>query len=289
MNEIIKIYRNRNIIHINQKYIYKQFSTFGKNRNDYIDYSCEYINKNISFFFKTSRKHLSEHFTKNKKSIYDDINKKSDNSYKPNTNKYDKYNNDTLITYSPTNIMVLKSNKYMILKTSNYDKCIQYFYKSTLCPLIGLSGYKLITSMIGFMPLGSVLWGAFLGCMLRGFYVYRENKNLFVEYMNLLEDGLRIEIKTFDHIFITEIKNTRKLTEEEVDQYIILFPFYLKTHVPLLIDQDIYLISRRSTIFDQNLLNAISNTKNIKLNKENLIKLDECVETTSQITKKIIL
>ena len=70
------------------------------------------------------------------------------------------------------------------------------------------------------------------------------------------------------------------MTEEEFEDFIDIMPHYLNTYIPLFINQDVYLISNKSFIFDNDILSAISKSKNIKFNKDNLVKLEDCVETS---------
>lgn len=117
------------------------------------------------------------------------------------------------------------------------------------------------------------------------FYLVIKDKRLDLELrneflitsLNLMEDGKRVQVILPYDVKYVEISSMRNPTDEEMEYFNCLKKSersYARAHDPLIIDGQIYLISEKATVFDKEMLDAVSSGRNVKIKYES-VKLPE--------------
>jgi hypothetical protein len=178
--------------------------------------------------------------------------------------------------FEPTEPVVFKDKKYIVLESPDTDKMSNFIQYGALLPLSMLSGYKLITSIINFKILGSICWGVIFTGITRLMLGFIQNKHFMIKVINLLEDGKMVEIETFAQKFNVDISDIRKVTPEEALYYSNVIGG--NDFFPIVVKDEIFILSKGSLINDKTLFSAISNGNYIKLTQEKTVGKDDTID-----------
>jgi hypothetical protein len=177
--------------------------------------------------------------------------------------KQHSFNPEDIIYYEPPDPLLFKEKRFNVLESPDDTKITNILQYGILYPSFFISGYKLITTVIQFKILGSLLWGfvfVYVCRLMRGF---TQNKYFMINKLYLLEDGKSVQIFTGANKFIIDISAIRKVTPEEAMYYKTLIGG--NDYLPIVVKDDIYILSRNCKIHDKDLFNAISSGNYIKL------------------------
>lgn len=202
--------------------------------------------------FKFPKRNMFQNFNKNKDFI--DKDEKKNEEY---------FEVDDNLQFINGKFLLSKSN----LQDLKGFKKLQVF---VLTPINLYLGYKLLTSVIFFRPLRAVLWGvAFLG-FTRLNYGFHINLLHFVDTIYLLEGGTKTEfvLVSGNNRIITENINIRKPNQKEIMFIMTLSPSIFEKFVPLLINNNVYFLSKDIEITNKPLFAAVMNGNYIRTKKE---------------------
>jgi hypothetical protein len=216
------------------------------------------IRKNL--VFKFTNKHFLEKFIKRNKIFV----------------QYKKIDPEMIQYYEPEEPIIFKENKYLLIQSnfnSTMNNIVQY---CGLLPATVISAYKLIKSIMGYRIFSSLIWGGIFLLSTRLIVGFTQNKYFMIEKMNLKEDGKSIEIITMADKFIADISDIRKITPDEALDIAVLLGG--NDFVPIVIKDEVFIVSRNASVFNQALFVAISNGNYIKLTNEKKVGKDDTID-----------
>ena len=197
--------------------------------------------------------------------------------------KKDKNSKKKVEWYETDYPLVFENGKYPILVANNSDRYLASRLKNyIILPVMILTGYKCVKSIVLFRPVRSILWGAGFLMALRVFRGINHNKYYFVYQVNLLEDGKSIELMGESGPKVADIADIRKLTTEESIYLSQVFPDAYVVYIPVVVDDNFYLIFKNSKVNDPDLLKATFQNKYIKVKQDNIINKDEAIDIDSK-------
>jgi hypothetical protein len=247
--------------------------------------------------FKSSQVNLSKYSNKLLpslpigKSFCENNDKKSrfNNYFKSKTNKIKRDNsssgkekeNNTQAQeefYEPTETLIFKENIYPILQMEeSYKKKIKVI-EYLLYVALGLTGYKTITSLLHIRPFRTILWGGAFFISARLFRGILKNKTFIISAINLLNDGKKVQLVLESGTKVVDIKDIRRITNDEARYFQLMMGPGHERYRPLVVDKEIYVIWKESTVYDKEILSAVSSGKYIKIKGENIIKPDDIID-----------
>lgn len=136
--------------------------------------------------------------------------------------------------------------------------------------------------------ISTLLYGVLNG-WLRGVNL---NKKKIIHKIELLDNGTTLRISFLNqamnysngsqkpgHSYIEkDISLIRRLNIEEISYFNEAYPSIIYNFIPIVIDDDIYLLDIKSLISDQDLWQAISSGKYIKINREDVVNKSEAID-----------
>jgi hypothetical protein len=166
--------------------------------------------------------------------------------------------------YQTSEPLVFKNGKYMLVETK--EKFPAKLFEYAACSFSVICGYKLISNIIKFKIIGSVVW---TGLFFLSFKTFREmlnNRYYFIKNIYLLEDLKTLEIETMFDTFRINIQNVRRITEDEMQYYVGLVGD--SKFVPLVLFNQTFAMSRNAIILNADLFNAVTNGNYIKASED---------------------
>lgn len=179
--------------------------------------------------------------------------------------------------FSPSDPIVFNGGKYMIIKSTQYNTLIPAIEYGIFIPLQIYSGYKLIKSIFLFRPIRSIFWGIVFYAANRYYTGIQRNKRFLINEISLLDDGKKLEIVTAALKQIVDIRTVRRLKVEEGLYFTQLLPG-AHDFVPLIINNEFYIFNKNSTVYNQELLNSISNGEYINLKGNNTLDKGDTID-----------
>lgn len=179
--------------------------------------------------------------------------------------------------FHPMEPIVFKDDKYLVVESLAMKKGIKYF-EMVLIPSFLFSLYKTVTSAIFFRPIKTILWAGATYVTGRYCVGVQNNKNTMITNIYLLKDGKTAVIQTIAKAFTVDITKIRRVTIEEGLYFAHLATWAHAEYVPLVIDNHFYIMNKGATIYDQDVLNAISNGKYVAMQKGTVIHRDDSID-----------
>ena len=208
-------------------------------------------------FIRISNKNFYEKFMKRKWSHYDQY----------PTHKEIKY-------YEVKDPLIFKNGKYLILETTH--KLPSNLMEYGLFTTSVISTYKLISNIIRFKIIGSLIWGAILAMSYKGFNYSVTNRFYFIKEIYLLEDCQTLEVVTLLDKFNVNVANVRKITEDELQYYVNLVGD--SEFIPLIINNQTFAISRKSLVSNNDIFKAITHGYYIKVTDDRKVTNDNYID-----------
>ena len=166
----------------------------------------------------------------------------------------------------PKEKLEFKNEKLQLTKISeSFIKKMIYLQNRVVLPLWCLSLFFAVTSFT------TNFFTCFLSsisfyCFTRINIAINNNKTRIITDIYLLKNGKECEIHTFNHSFVTDIKNIRNISYEEALNTLDLINTTRNLYLPLAIDTKLYLFRIDSNIYDQIIFSAVTTGKYIKTN-----------------------
>jgi len=181
--------------------------------------------------------------------------------------------------YVPKEEIVFINKKFLLVDASkNFVDAIKFMQKIILYPIMAVCSFFLLRAIFRFNIVSILLSGFFSFTFFRINYGINQNKKHIIIKLFLLDNGKECEIHTLEKMFVTDIKNIRRLQIEEGLYVARNIQNMRKNYIPLAIDTRLFLIPLVSTIENQEILSAVSNGKYIKaddhINVENSIDIE---------------
>lgn len=209
-------------------------------------------------------KHLSigKHFFKfQNKTFYD-------NFFKRKWNGYDKaqIHKDPIYYQSPEPI-IFKNGKFLLLETTEEvpTKSLEYILLASTI----FTGYKLLSKIIQYKILGTIIWGGIFSLLLKGFRDLFNNRYFFIKDIYLLEDCKTLEIVTLFDTFRINIINVRRITENEIHLHASLVGEH--SFIPIMFYNQTFAMRRCANITNNKIFSAVTNGQYIKLSEDKKI------------------
>jgi hypothetical protein len=166
--------------------------------------------------------------------------------------------------YQPSEPLIFKNGKYLLLDTKEKfpAKVVEY-------ALLGSSifcGYKLVSNIIRFKIIGSIIWTGLFLFLFKSFKDVMNNRYFFIKNVYLLEDLKTLEIVTMFDTFKINIMNVRRITEDELQYYAGLVGD--SKFIPLVLFNQTFALSRNANIINPDLFKAVTNGKYIKISED---------------------
>jgi hypothetical protein len=185
--------------------------------------------------------------------------------------------------YETSETLVFQNGKYFVLKVHPREiKIVQVFEYLMLTPALLFTGYKFVRNLISLRPVRTVLWGAAFLVFLRIYQGAYVNKNYFIYELHLLEDGKRVEITKAKGKIVADINTIRRLTPEEALYFAQIMPDAHVNYIPIIVENQFFLIFKNSIINDKEIFAAITSSQNIKVKEENIINKEDAIDIDSK-------
>jgi hypothetical protein len=232
----------------------------------------KFLNKHFTIRVYNSAKSHKQLLKPSYKTFFDKLFKKEKNFYvKPH-----KVNPEDIKFYEPAEPLLFKEKAYLILDSPKDIKTANIIQYGLLYPGFFISGYKLITTVLKFKILGSIIWGVIFAYICRFIKGFNQNRYYMITKINLLEDGKSIQIHTFANKFTIDISSLRKVTHEEALYYTQLIGG--TDYIPIVIKDDIYIVSKNCKIYDRALFNAITSGNYVKITEEKKVDKEDTID-----------
>lgn len=198
-------------------------------------------------------------------------------SFRGKPDKKENTNNDPdwYETYEPR---VFQNSRTNLVMANNYDSRASFALKNFIMyPIILLSTYKFLIAISGLRIFSTIFWGAcgaICTKIVRGLEV---NRRYIVLQIDLMDDGKNVVVKTEKNTKTYNIKDIRRLNNDEIIMISSRVPEFHLKYLPIIINDEVFLIDKTSNFSDTHLFKEICNGKFIKfketINKDNSIDL----------------
>lgn len=185
--------------------------------------------------------------------------------------------------YETQDTLVFVNKRYPLLKCGDKDlRMIKYFEWAAIFPILLFTGYKTIINLINWRYYRGVLWGVGFYFSTKIFWGARLNKKHFIYQIDLMEDGKTIELTLHKNKIQLPIFTVRRLTADEALYFANMLPDSHMNYIPIIINNQFYLIFKSSFIQNKEIFGAIFTGKitgikledEYKINKEDAIDID---------------
>lgn len=160
-----------------------------------------------------------------------------------------------------------KKKKMRLTKIPNsFIKLMQMVQNKFVMPLWILSVFFAAKTLFNYEIFKFGISFASICFFTRMSFEIHQNKNYIITEMYLLENGKQVEIETFNHVFVVNIKDIRLIGYEEADKTSHLINKLRKNYIPLAIDSKLFLFRLDSHVYYKDVFTAVTESKYIKTN-----------------------
>jgi len=168
--------------------------------------------------------------------------------------------------------IVFRDGKYKVIEANSKMKTTLKLMEGGLILINVLVGYKFATSLLFLRPLKSVFYGGLLFFTMRGYYGIADNKKYIIDSIYLLEDGLRVQVQVDKKTITSDIKDIRRLKQNEGMFFTRIMPQVHEEFFPIIIDKQFYLIPKLIQVYNSEILSIITNGKYIQITETHKIE-----------------
>lgn len=181
--------------------------------------------------------------------------------------------------YTPSETLVFKEKKLMIVKAEQMQKKLVQNFTYILMGLNTIFGYKCLANLYYWHPVYAIIWSVpFIFC-LRLSSGLKGNKLLIINSISLYDDGENLEVEVMNHSFKTKIGEIRITTADEAkDMLKHLSVNIFQEYFPVIIGKNAYLLPRKLEINNKEILGAVMKGQYINLQGETGIKDDNTID-----------
>jgi hypothetical protein len=175
--------------------------------------------------------------------------------------------------------LVFQNGKLPIISANSSDKSLAKRLRNyVVFPILALTGYKFVKSLILLRPFRSMFWGFSFYMSVRVFRGLNINKYYFIYSINLMQDGKRIELIGEGEPIIADMKEIRRLSPEENIYVAEMFPDARVAYLPIVVKDQFFLIFKNSKIHHKEIFKAVSLSKYIRVKEEQVINKDNAID-----------
>ena len=171
--------------------------------------------------------------------------------------------------------IVFNHGKYQILSLNqpNKNKLALHAVKLSLVVSGCMYTYFGLYNILYLHPLKSVIWFSLSVFCFRTYQSIIENRKFIITSISLLENCKSVELHLNKESFVVDIKEIRKLKQNESIFILKIMPFIIDEYFPIIVKNQFYLIPKRIEVANSELLKAITEGKYIDLKKG--VKINE--------------